>query len=193
MLFASYSDVVPSVSERAALFFLTTSMQYVAQALIPPIGGWLMNLDGKGGTAEVAMLVSFATSVLAALVTIFLFPETLDKSRLGKSSQGDLEPSAEEDPLLGAREDTRPGGASIAGNSRLNKIWEGLRMGVSGAGLGNILLLATSIFCATIGIKATDWYGLIQYPVIKLGWTFSRVSSARTVLSLHTDLHRHRQ
>jgi MFS family permease len=86
MLFASYTDVMPSASERATLFFLTTSMQYVAQAFCPPVGGWLMNLDGNGGTPEVALIVSLATALVAAFVTIFFFPETLDKSRRDKPS-----------------------------------------------------------------------------------------------------------
>ena len=177
MLFASYTDVMPSASQRATLFFLTTSMQYVAQAVCPPIGGWLMNLDDKGGTPEVALMVSFATSVLAGLVTIFFFPETLDRGRRGKSS-GDTEGNAAEDDYVAASdEDTRRKGFGSRTRDWMKRKLEDTKIGVSGTGFGNLLLLAVSILCASVGIKATDWYGLVQYPVIKLGWTFPQVST----------------
>ena len=175
MLFASYTDVMPSASEKATLFFLTTSMQYVAQAFCPLIGGWLMNLDGEGGTSEVAMVVSLATALLAAFVTIFLFPETLDKSRRGKPSDNAQEGSAQETQLRALNDDALGIGFGKAARSKIRKTWRDIKLGVSGAGLGNILLLAVSILCAAVGIKATDWYGLVQYPVIKLKWTFPQV------------------
>lgn len=38
-----------------------------------------------------------------------------------------------------------------------------------------------------MGIKATDWYGLLQYHVIKLGWTFSEVCTFSDVRVPETD------
>lgn len=136
-----------------------------------------MNLGGEGGTSEVAMIVSLATALLSALVTIFFFPETLDKSRLDKPSHDNQEPAAQDDQRRASSEGTQPSGFGKAINGRMSKAWQDIRLAVSGAGFGNILLLAMSILCATVGIKATDWYGLVQYPVIKLGWTFPQVRS----------------
>lgn len=183
MLFASYTDVMPSASERATLFFLTTSMQYVAQALCPPVGGWLMNLDGKGGTPEVALGVSLATSFLAFLVTDVFFPETLDKSKLNKAAYNKSGDHAEEYAAQASIPDNQQKSLFRMVGPKLEKMWEDVKLGVSGAGLGNILLLALSVLCAGIGIKGTDWFGLVQYPVIKLGWSFPQV---RTISRQHS-------
>src|ERR1700759_5453068 len=58
ILFASFTDVIPDATERASLFFLSTSMQFVGQAVIPPIGGILMNLNGQGNTVEIPLFAS---------------------------------------------------------------------------------------------------------------------------------------
>jgi hypothetical protein len=134
-----------------------------------------MNLDGKGGTPEVVMTVGFATALTAAFVAIFFFPETLDKRRLDRPSQVDQESSALEDQVQVSNEGAGKGKFGDVVRTRLKKTWQDIKLGLSGAGLGNILLLAVSILCAAVGIKAMDWYGLIQYPVIKLGWTFPQV------------------
>jgi len=175
MLFASYTDVMPSASERATLFFLTTSMQYVAQAFCPPIGGWLMNLDGKGGTPDIALVVSVAVALLTVVIMIFFFPETLDRSKRDKPSENDHDASAQEDQLRTSSEGPKHSRSDAIVWSRIKRTWKDIKLGVSGAGFGNILLLAVSILCATVGIKAMDWYGLVQYPVIKLDWTFPQV------------------
>jgi MFS family permease len=176
MLFASYTDVMPSATERATLFFLTTSMQYVAQAFCPPIGGWLMNLDGNGGTPEIALVVSVAMALLAVFITIFFFPETLDKkSKRDKPSENGQDASAQEDQLRTSNEASKQSRSDAIVWGRIKRAWQDIKLGVSGAGFGNILLLAASILCATVGIKAMDWYGLVQYPVIKLGWTYPQV------------------
>jgi MFS family permease len=146
MLFASYTDVMPSASERATLLFLTTSMQYVAQVFCPPISGWLMDLDGKGGTPEVAMTAGLATALIAAYVAIFFFPETLDKSSRDRPPQVDQEGSALEDQVQVSNEGARKGKFGEVLRSRLTKTWQDIKLGVSGAGFGNILLLAVSIF-----------------------------------------------
>ena len=175
MLFASYTDVVPAASERATLFFLTTSMQYAAQVFCPLIGGWLMNLDGKGGTPEVALAASLATALLAACIAIFLFPETLDKSRRDKAPDYDQTGSDQENTMPASNHSDQRQTLGKAVRSKLREVWQNIKLGVSGAGFGNILLLAMSILCAGVGIKSIDWYGLVQYPVIKLGWTFPQV------------------
>lgn len=169
ILFASYSDVMPSASERATLFFLTTSMQYVSQVVCPPIGGWLMNLDGKGGTSEVAMGVGVGLAALAATLVIFFFPETLDKSKRGRNeeSAGTLDDSS-----------SKP---QNHGFSRFAKLWGKIKLSLAGVGVLNIVLLFVAMLCASIGIKSIDWYGLLQYPVIKLGWTFPQASVVLSV------------
>ncbi|KAF2814735.1 uncharacterized protein BDZ99DRAFT_494653 [Mytilinidion resinicola] len=163
MLFASYTDVMPVATERASLFFLTTSMQYLAQTFSPSIGAFLMNLDGKGGTPQVNLAVSFAIAVLTALITIFLFPETVGESRKHAASlaQQSTSPSsssptiAPDDPKLNPPSTSTP---------------------LFGLGLPNLILLFTSIFVAATGIKSIDFFGLIQYPVIKFAWTFPQAS-----------------
>ena len=181
MLFASYTDVMPSASERATLFFLTTSMQYVAQAFIPPIGGRLMNLDGKGGTPEIAIFTGLATSLLVMFVTMFCWPETLGESKSGKTSRDEQNTSDEDATLLSTNTSSkRPSLARVIG-IKLHTISSDIALAVSGVGFLNILLLALSITSATIGIKATDWFGLVQYPVIKLSWTYPQASAVVSI------------
>lgn len=141
-----------------------------------------MNLDGQGGTPEVAMAVSLATALLAAFVTIAFFPETLDKSECDRQYRTNQDASNQEDQLRVSSESNRRRGIDGAVMNRVKKTWKDIKLGVSGAGFGNILLLAMSILCASIGIKAMDWYGLIQYPVIKLAWTFPQVRELTTSL-----------
>jgi hypothetical protein len=172
MLFASYTDVMPSATERASLFFLTTSMQFLAQAFCPFIGAWLMNLDGKGGTPEVNLSVSLGLAILTMFIAIFAFPETLHESRRFKdieTEDGENEQGIEE-----------PDGINPKGNPAyrwLQKSFNGFTESISGIGLSNIILLSISIMFAATGIKAIDWYGLIQYPVIKLHWSFPQASA----------------
>ena len=161
MLFASYTDVVPSTEERSTLFFLTTSMQFVSQAICPPIGGWLMNLDGQGGTQNVAMTVSLTLVAFSVVIAIFLFPETMSKQKDSPQGQSKDAPSSSSDPQQ----------LKTRARSRL----ESLQTSLSGVGLTNALLLLTAILFATVAIKMTDWYSIIQYPVIKLGWTLPQV------------------
>lgn len=169
MLFASYSDVMPSATERASLFFLTTSMQYLAETTCPAIGAWLMNLDGKGGTPEVNLTVSLGLACLTAVITICLFPETVHESRQT------IEVSASEANERDSAEGTEPPqkGTQSWARARL----DGFAEAVSGVGIINISLLFVSITFAAIGIKAIDWYALVQYPVVKLHWTYPQASS----------------
>lgn len=165
MLFASYSDVMPIASERASLFFLTTSMQYFAQTFCPPIGAWLMNLDGKGGTPQVNLFVSLGLAILVASITIFLFPETVHESHAKEEENHSLPDTSTQDEMNGN-----------ALSSRLHTMLKNIADSVSGVGIVNVLLLALSICFAATGIKAIDWYAIVQYPVIKLHWTFSQAS-----------------
>lgn len=183
MLFASYTDVLPSTTERASLFFLTTSMQFLAQMFCPFIGAWLMNLDGKGGTPHVNLAVSLGLAILTMLIAIFLWPETLHESHQHKDDSienGDVEnnPTNETEHLQGVKEG-HPASRFIL--ARL----EAIKDSISGIGLTNITLLSLSIMFAATGIKANDWYGLVQYPVIKLHWSFPQAS---TIVSIQGGL-----
>jgi MFS family permease len=179
MLFASYTDVMPLATDRASLFFITTSMQYFAQTFCPPIGAWLMNLDGKGGTPQVNLFVSLGLAILVALIAIFIFPETVLESRKKEPiDNGRVHPASAQPvaaTLMGENHEV------TAPPSKIRKLLNDFSETVSGVGVINILLLSLSICFAATGIKAIDWYALIQYPVIKLHWTFSQAS---TVVSL---------
>lgn len=170
MLFASYTDVMPSATERATLFFLTTSMQYLAQTICPTIGAFLMNLDGKGGTPQVNLTVSLVLATFTAVLTIVAFPETVQESRKHKSE--DIEPPHEEPLDTKASEENSKWW--LQRQSR--KLFANLQASIAGVGVLNIFLLATSMLFAATGIKSVDWFALVQYPVIKLHWTFPQAS-----------------
>lgn len=173
MLFASYTDVIPSATERATLFFLTTSMQYLAQTFCPTIGAVLMNLDGKGGTPEVNLTVSLVVATTTAVLTIVAFPETVHESRNAK-----YESSTDTQDLPTEASSTPP-------QSWLSSQYHNLRTNMhstlSNIGLLNITLLATSILLSSTGIKSIDWYALVQYPILKLHWTFPEASHIITM------------
>lgn len=177
MLFASYTDVMPSSTERASLFFITTSMQYLAQAFCPSIGAWLMNMDGKGGTPQVNMAVSLAVSTFVMLLTIFAFPETVQESRSDKTFVEDDDESEPPVDVLNRKPHL------------LKRKWEDFSRGVSGVGAANVLLLALSILFGAIGIKSIDWYALVQYPVVKLHWTFPQASNVVSMQGILMLLH----
>ncbi|RDW69883.1 hypothetical protein BP5796_08280 [Coleophoma crateriformis] len=170
MLFASYSDVMPSASERASLFFLTTSMQYFAQTFCPSIGAWLMNLDGKGGTPHVNLTVSLILAILTALITIVAFPETLHGSHKPKDISAETPDEVISTANQSSRDDPK------VKDGWLQKLRSSVGPKMPGVGIFNIAILALSISFAATGIKAIDWYALVQYPVIKLGWTFPQSS-----------------
>jgi MFS family permease len=171
MLFASYTDVIPSATERATLFFLTTSMQYLAQTFCPTIGAFLMNLDGQGGTPQVNLTVSAVLAIFTAVLTIVAFPETVQESRKDKSE--DVEEPYEEstDATTASTEESR-----WWLQRQWQKLFANLKASIAGVGVLNIVLLTTSMLFAATGIKSIDWFALVQYPVIKLHWTFSQAS-----------------
>lgn len=173
MLFASYTDVMPSATERVSLFFITTSMQYVAQTCCPSIGAFLMNLDGNSGTPQVNLFVSLGLAIVTAIIAIFIFPETVHESR---NSKADEASSTEGDNNMSEESSAAASGQRKA-NSWLSKRLQGVAETFSGVGIFNTSLLCLSICFAATGIKSIDWYGLIQYPVIKLHWTFPQASS----------------
>lgn len=181
MLFASYTDVVPNATERASLFFLTTSMQYLAQTFCPFIGAWLMNLDGKGGTPQVNITVSLGLAILTVLIAIFIFPETLHEKTKDLESEQEICEGGGEIQELEPRKDLA--------YQWLRKRLNGFAESISGVGVANIALLSLSISFAAIGIKAIDWYGLVQYPVIKLHWTFPQASTVVSIQGLLMLLH----
>lgn len=176
MLFASYTDVMPVAMERASLFFLTTSMQYLAQTFCPSIGALLMNLDGKGGTPQVNLAVSLSLATVTAAITLFVFPETISESNRTAVADAPASENGEEpqdpDPMTNICETKSKKWLYC----RWKKLNHAFQESVSGVGVFNILLLALSIFFAATGIKTIDWFGLIQYPVIKLHWTFPQAS-----------------
>ncbi|KAF1991067.1 MFS general substrate transporter [Aulographum hederae CBS 113979] len=178
MLFAAYTDVMPSATERASLFFLTTSMQYLAQTFCPTIGAFLMNLDGHGGTPQVNLAVSLSLTVITVLVTAFLFPETLHESK--KASKLPTDPENSRRPS-----GTEPSPPPSKKPSLLTSVTEA----VSNLGLLNLFLLSLSILLSASGIKSIDWFALIQYPVIKLSWSFPLASSIVSLSGILMLLH----
>jgi MFS family permease len=179
MLFASYTDVMPSATERATLFFLTTSMQYLAQTFCPTIGAILMNLDGKGGTPVVNLTVSLILATITVAVTIFAFPETVHESRKDKSERSSTA-TCSEDP-------TTPPRPWLS--QKYHNLTTNLHSSISNIGILNITLLAMSMLFAATGIKSIDWFALVQYPVLKLHWTFSESSHIVTMQGFLMLLH----
>jgi MFS family permease len=174
MLFASYTDVMPSATERATLFFLTTSMQYLAQTVCPTIGAFLMNMDGKGGTLVVNLSVSLVLATSTALLTIFAFPETVHESRKDKPESI---PDTQDLPANSSTQTRHQSWLSKQSHTLLTN----LHASISNIGLLNITLLALSMLFSGTGIKSIDWFALVQYPVIKLHWTFSQASYIVTI------------
>ena len=171
MLFAAYTDVMFSASQRASLFFLTISMQYPAQIIAPPIGAWLMNLDGQGGTPQVNMMVSLTLSVSVTCLIIFAFPETLDKGSKDKNP----DPNTSANIAGGTHQSTPESGIFMWSRRRYATVRTNFSQSIAGVGVLNMLLLAVSIFASSTGIKSIDWFGLVQYPVIRFRWTFHQV------------------
>lgn len=188
VLFASYTDVMPDATQRTSLFFLTTSMQYVAQAVCPPIGGLLMNLDGNGGTPLVAMVLGISMGVIAFLLVAFCFPETKDAAERfkPKHTRSDIDTTSEAHALKSRTQDASTG--IVTAGKRAVKAWaQTLQSGLQGLGVANALALGLSIFMVAVGLKAIDWFGLVQYPVIRLHWSYSKVGSIPSVLPIPTD------
>ena len=176
VLFASYTDVMPDATQRASLFFLTTSMQYIAQALCPSIGGLLMNLDGQGGTPLVSMALGISMGGIALCLVAFCFPETKDAAK--KLNLDNAGGTAAADNDMHASKvicQDKPSGLTASMRAALTAWVQTLRSGLAGLGIANAAALGLSMFMVAVGLKAIDWFGLVQYPVIRLRWSYSRV------------------
>ena len=178
MLFVSYTDVMTSEAQRTSLLFLTTAMQYPAQAVAPLLSGVLMDLDQQGTTPEVAMFVGFACGTISAILTIFFFPETIGESRKEQAADDShIKPS--NDGFNSVSEEASGTWGKL--HIKLNSFWHETQNSVHGIGVMNMFLLSLSILTAAVGIKSINWFGLVQYPVIKLHWKFSQSTIAVSV------------
>lgn len=182
MLFVSYNDVMISETQKTTLFFLTTSMQYPAQAVGPLVSGVLMDLNGQGNTPEVAFFVALASTILCAILTIFFFPETLGESRKAWAviSHKTANNNDADDGNKGIR------GMQGKLERKICTIWHNTQTSVRGVGMTNMFLLSLSILAAGIGSKSIDWFALVQYPVIKFHWKFSQATTAVSLQAIIT-------
>ena len=160
VLLASYTDVLPSTKERSTLFFLTTSMQYIAQAIFPAVGSILMNLDGKGGTPHVAFITGWGFTFLSMCITFFAFPETMKWEKGFISQTGNVTDRStlntpHDDPSLGSKQ-------AYKASHTLLRSWISLQNFFSGIGIGSMALLVSSILSVSVGIKSIDWFGIVS-------------------------------
>jgi len=149
---------------------------YVAQAIFAPIGGWLLDLDGEGGTPWVPYVIGISSEIgLAALIAV-AYPETLSLSPTSQHNNN-LQSSS--------HENLKEHNILLKTKRQLSRVihrkWKELEGIVQGIGVGSMLLLALVMLFVTMGTKACDWYALIQYPVMKLGWTYSQVFSCASI------------
>ena len=177
MLFVSYADVMTSEAQRTTLFFLTTSMQYPAQAVVPILSGIFMNLDGQGTTPEVALIVGFGCATISAILTIFFFPETVNESR--RAQTADKSYAKTNDSGIG--DSKRISRYLGIWRRKFRAAYDSTQNSVHGIGVTKMFLLSASILTAAIGIKSINWFGLVQYPVVKFHWKFSQATIAVSV------------
>ena len=167
VLLASYTDVLPSTKERSTLFFLTTSMQYIAQAIFPALGSVLMNLDGKGGTPHIAFITSLGFTFLTLCITFFAFPETMTWERDlmcqvgGITTHSVMEDTPHDNRRSGSKQESST-------NYTLRRSWISLQNFFSGIGLGSMALLVVSILSVSVGIKSIDWFGIVSDIAVNL-------------------------
>ncbi|MCJ1231381.1 hypothetical protein MMC12_008058 [Toensbergia leucococca] len=176
MLFTSYTDIMVSEAKKTTLFYLTTCMQYPAQAIGPLVSGVLIDLNGQGTTPEVALFVGFACGTVSAILTIFFFPETIDESRKAQATDNSRNQLNNNDFNGSSKENNGIWGKL---QETLRKPWHKAQNSVRG--VTNMFLLSVSILASAIGIKSIDWFGLVQYPVIRFHWKFSQATIAVSV------------
>ncbi|KAI9774273.1 MAG: hypothetical protein M1840_004167 [Geoglossum simile] len=179
ILFSSVADVVPSNTQRTTLFFIISSMMYVAQAIFAPIGGWLLNLDGEGGTLWVPYVIGISSEIgLAALIAV-AYPETLSKSPTPEHNSGRQSSS---------HESLKEQNILLKAKRQLSRViyrkWKELEQSVQGIGVGSMLLLGLVMLFVTTGTKACDWYALVQYPIMKFGWKYSQSTLSLSMLAI---------
>lgn len=172
VMLAAYTDSMTSSSQRSTWFFITTSMQYVGQVAFPLAAGKAINLDGQGGTSEVSLSISLGMAVAGLIISLFLWPETMKNEKTQDSSTGN-EHQDGIDPNETSESKSLSALSSLA--DKFSSFWTNFQHSVQTIGAGNIWLLAFSMFLITTAIKAVDWLGLIQYPVIKFGWKYNQV------------------
>ncbi|KAI9821930.1 MAG: hypothetical protein M1827_002512 [Pycnora praestabilis] len=184
ILFASVTDVVPSDAERTALFFLISSMLSVAQAFCPPLGGFLMDLDGKGGTPWVPFVIGIMAGGAAVVLTAVAFPETLEKPvKSPVSSQDDLASihSLEAGMIPHVSWTSRTCALKDLTITYARRRWVETQNAVVGIGVASMVLLSFAMLCVSVGTKGLDWQGFMQYATLKLGWKFSQTSIVMSV------------
>lgn len=178
IFFASITDIVKSDSQRTTLFFALSAMLPAAQLVSPALGGWLLEVGGPW-VPHVVALVSIFISVL---LSIFAYPETMqpkDKAKLADMEEPPPPAKAQdlaESSLSSSRIYLRAAGGLKAFFSQR---YARLENAVAGIGVFSYALFFLSTLCFTIGIKSIDWYGLIQYAMIKLQWKYSQVSQSK--------------
>jgi MFS family permease len=171
ILFSSVSDVVPSDTQRTALFFIITSMMYVSQAIFAPIGGWLLDLDGQGGTPWVPYVIGIGSEVGLAILIAVAYPETLTKSPTLQHDSGHRSI-----PHKSIKERNVLQKAKRQLSQVIYRKWKEVGSSVQGIGIGPLLVLGSVMLLVTVGTKSCGWYALVQYPVMKFGWTYSQVT-----------------
>ncbi|EME48155.1 hypothetical protein DOTSEDRAFT_69931 [Dothistroma septosporum NZE10] len=170
ILLAAYNDALTSSTQVATYFFITTSMQYVGQVSFPLLAGKAINMDGKGGTPHVSLFISLGMAAAGLVISVLFFPETMKKSE--PPDGPDLSDNGGDGKRKGIK-------AMIAAKAK--SIQEGFQRSVQGVGATNVILLIVAMFLATTAIKAVDWLGLIQYPVIKFGWKYNQSTFAMAI------------
>lgn len=148
-----------------------------------------MNLDGNGTTPLVPIALGIAMGVVAVLLNVFFFPETKDAQKRLRLEVGESLPEDDE---------TSPNPKKVSGKTGANPfkvimrkthdIAEKMKSGLEGIGVLNCMALTLSIFLVSVALKAIDWFGMVQYPVIRLGWSYSRVFSMLKTLHHHVNL-----
>ena len=122
-----------------------------------------------------SLFVSLATACLGLGINVFLLPETLHKKKNGDEKTPLMREETEHlgsDPVVTGT----PEGFGCRLKNTLKMSWAHFNEAISAIGGVNFSILVTSMFCSNTAIKSIDMLGIVQYPVVKLGWTFSDVS-----------------
>ena len=175
ILMASITDIVPSNSDRVTIFFILSSMLFVAQLICPLLGGILLDLDGEGGTPWVPYIIADAFIITAALLCIIAYPETLQKT--AQESRNGTEDGPEEVTPTEIKS-FRARSAAFCGHrvEQFRSGWIHFRSSCASLGIWSFFILELAMLCFTIGVKSIDWYGLMQYATLRLKWRYSEVS-----------------
>lgn len=185
-LFAAYADIIPDATKRSNLIFITTSLQYAAQAICLPLTGKLMSLDGNGGTPQVSFFVAIGCTFSVMCLNVFFFPETFNpesnqrnrngKDRANPKPKGiDSESSPAEhvnqdqEHLLSHEDSDSKQPQSTTSDGPFHVLRKDF-------GIPRIILLLLATLCGHTSTRLIDLYGLLQYPSIKFKWTVSKTT-----------------